>query len=163
MFNRKRAALLICVAFLFGAFFAVQGQVIAGESGTGPGTKGDPLVSRSYVEEQVNKLQQQVTKLQQEVGYLKGELAQIREQYAPGENLDTDVSVKGKQGIVSSEKGAIVRSGPGKNFAQVGGLKKAAKVEILEHQGGWYRITTKTGLSGWVSGKLLVVNNHEID
>lgn len=154
MINRKLAALLVCAAFLLAA--GLYGQVSAGvrQQEGGPGTASDPLVSRSYVDEQVDRLQQQFDRLQKDVSFLKEELAGLQPS-GPGGEQGTVGLTKGKKGAVAAQSGAVLRSGPGKEFEKVGGLKKGAVVEILEVQEGWCRVKTDSGETGWVSGELL--------
>ncbi|MGV0027538.1 SH3 domain-containing protein, partial [Phormidesmis priestleyi] len=43
--------------------------------------------------------------------------------------------------------GVNIRSGPGTNYAIVGGLSGGARVSTFGSSGGWYRVS-----GGWVSG-----------
>lgn len=43
------------------------------------------------------------------------------------------------------------RSGPGTNYAIVGGFNKGATVTITDKQGSWYKVKVSSSKSGWVS------------
>ena len=48
-----------------------------------------------------------------------------------------------------------VRSGPGTNFKVIGGLDKGASVSLVQKKNGWVRVTSDSGIDGWVSQKLV--------
>jgi hypothetical protein len=59
---------------------------------------------------------------------------------------------------VTSANGARVRSGPGTDFEQIGGLARNATVVVLEVTGDWLRVQLDDGREGWVSAGLVVIS-----
>lgn len=120
MINRKLAALLVCAAFLLAA--GLYGQVSAGvrQQEGGPGTASDPLVSRSYVDEQVDWLQQQFDRLQKDVSFLKEELAGLQPS-GPGGEQGTVGLTKGKKGALPLSPGQSCAAAPERNLKKWAG------------------------------------------
>lgn len=48
-----------------------------------------------------------------------------------------------------------VRSGPGTNYKVIGTLPKGAFVSLVQSRKGWVRITSDSGIDGWVSQRLV--------
>ncbi len=48
-----------------------------------------------------------------------------------------------------------MRQGPGTNFHVVTQLPRGTDVDVIERQGGWVKIKTKSGAVGWVSASYL--------
>ncbi len=63
----------------------------------------------------------------------------------------------GKSGTVNVSV-LNVRSGGSTNHAIIGGLVRGTKVSISESAGGWYKVTTPTGLTGYVFAEYITVS-----
>ncbi|MDR0879520.1 MAG: SH3 domain-containing protein [Clostridioides sp.] len=64
-------------------------------------------------------------------------------------------SVSGN-GRVSVSSKLNVRNGAGTNFSVVGKASNGEIVQLLESQGGWYKVKLSNGIVGWVSGQYIV-------
>lgn len=70
----------------------------------------------------------------------------------PSGDASTDVS--GATGSVKTEGGRLyLRTGAGKDNSAVALLDNGTEFTVLEQKGGWTKIQTKDGLSGWVYSK----------
>ncbi len=54
--------------------------------------------------------------------------------------------------VVSPQVGLILRSGPGTDYEQVGGLEYQQGVKVLSEENGWLKIALDNGEEGWVKG-----------
>lgn len=54
--------------------------------------------------------------------------------------------------VVNQPVGLIVRSGPGTDYEQIGGLEYQQGVKVLSEESGWLKITLDNGEEGWVKG-----------
>ncbi|NLO89091.1 MAG: SH3 domain-containing protein [Clostridia bacterium] len=45
-----------------------------------------------------------------------------------------------------------IRTGPGTNYAKVGQVTKGTMLLVYKEERGWYRVSTPSGLKGWISG-----------
>lgn len=67
---------------------------------------------------------------------------------APDENEDGQ-----KIKILQTPNGFLrVRSGPGTGFDEVARVETGDTYDVLEEDGGWYKIKTSNGEEGWISG-----------
>lgn len=67
-----------------------------------------------------------------------------------------------KTGVVKQCDFLNVRSGAGSNNSVVGKVYTNDKVNILEtNSNGWHKISTSSGLTGWVSGTYVTVQNTQ--
>ena len=64
-------------------------------------------------------------------------------------------------GIVSSQRRANIRRGPGTNFAILAALEPGSGLQILgtSEDGGWYKVRLENGAEGWISAALLAVES----
>lgn len=67
--SRKKIFLISVLAILTMTGF-VMGSVVNAAVGS-PGSQGDPLVTKSYIDNEVSKLQKQIDTLKEEVNKLK--------------------------------------------------------------------------------------------
>lgn len=51
---------------------------------------------------------------------------------------------------VNQPVGLIVRSGPGGDYENIGGLEYQASVTVLSEEGGWLKIALSNGEEGWI-------------
>lgn len=177
---RARPLLLYLILVVIGvaAGFFMAKRVMAG--GTGPGSAADPLVSRSYVDEQVATyiagLNQKISDLTTREAQLEQALAQDQAQLGlttiqtptatstpttqtanPGQPAQAPVS---QQLYIKSGNSYVnVRQGPGTNFPLVGTATKgnpgSEPMTVLSQSGGWYQVRLPDGLTGWVAGWLV--------
>ncbi|MGB3294181.1 MAG: SH3 domain-containing protein [Phormidesmis sp.] len=54
--------------------------------------------------------------------------------------------------VVNQPVGLILRSGPGTDYDQIGGLEYQQGVRVLSEESGWLKITLDNGEEGWVKG-----------
>ncbi len=54
--------------------------------------------------------------------------------------------------IVNQPVGLIVRSGPGTDYEQIGGLEYQASLVVLSEESGWLKVQTSSGEEGWIKG-----------
>ena len=76
-----------------------------------------------------------------------------------GENDGSDEETsEPRRGYVT---GSVVniRSGPGTNYAIVGQVKQGTMVLVYDEEGGWYRVSTASGLKGWIAGWLVSLSD----
>ncbi|HBT20369.1 MAG TPA: hypothetical protein DEA47_03235 [Peptococcaceae bacterium] len=81
---------------------------------------------------------------------------------ASSEEKDADKENSGSDGGTSEIKrgyvtGSIVniRSGPGTNYSIVGQVRQGAPLVVYDEKDGWYRVSTTTGIKGWIAGWLV--------
>ena len=64
--------------------------------------------------------------------------------------------------VVNAEFGLNIRSGPGTDYAAVGGLRNGSQVVILGQQPGWYQVLFRNmenqAAIGYVSADYITVN-----
>ncbi len=51
---------------------------------------------------------------------------------------------------VNQPVGLIVRSGPGTDYEQIGGLEYQASLVVLSEESGWLKVQTSSGEEGWI-------------
>lgn len=81
------------------------------------------------------------------------EAAQPAEAPATPVELPNDITIDGYQAVVVQPIGLVLRSGPGTDHSQIGGLDYDTEVTVLEDDPtqGWIRIrVTGNGQEGWV-------------
>lgn len=67
-----------------------------------------------------------------------------------------------KTGVVKPCDFLNVRSGPSANNSVIGKVYTNDKVNILEtHNNGWHKVSTSKGITGWVSGRYITVQNQQ--
>ncbi len=171
-FMRARPLVLYLTLVVIGvaAGFFMGARVMAG--GTGPGSAADPLVSRSYVDDQVATyiagLNQRISDLTTREAQLEQTLAQAQKQQGitpiqpapttnPGQPAPADTS---QQLYIKAGNSYVnLRQGPGTNFPLVGtatrGNPDSEPMTVLSQSGGWYQVSLPDGRTGWVAGWLV--------
>ena len=173
--NVGRWAIVIigCMLF-FGIGFKAGEFVEAG--GITPGSVGDPLAAKSYVDKAVGEkitelqaqaeslaakvkdLQDTVDKLQSKVGVqtnVSG--SEPAPQSAPTksvENTEENVSPTGQTAYVKAS--ANVRKGPGTNYEIVSGLSNGKSVPVLKIEGDWVYVDLGDK-KGWINRNLVEI------
>lgn len=170
MRTRPLVLYVTLVAFGVAAGFFVASRVMAG--GNGPGSVADPLVSRSYVDEQVatyvTGLQQRVSDLTAREAQLEQALAEVQKQQgitpiqpaqttSPAQPVQATVS---KQLYIKTDNSYVnLRQGPGTSYPLVGtatrGKPDSEPMTVLAESGGWYQVRLPDALTGWVAGWLV--------
>lgn len=178
--RKKRVALmagLVLTGLAFG--FLIGSAVFAG--GGEPGSAADPLVARSYVDEQVaayiSGLEKKAADLSARALELETALAKLQRQVGitpikPGEPVNSGTpttpttptapgsdSVQGRKIYISAENSAVnLRTGPGTGYDLVVTVVRGSGSEpmtVLSQSGEWYRVKTADGHTGWVAGWLM--------
>jgi uncharacterized protein YgiM (DUF1202 family) len=180
---RARPLVLYLCLVVFGVaagFFAAS-RVMAG--GNGPGSPADPLVSRSYVDEQVATyiagLNQQISNLTAREAQLEQALAAVQKQQGitpiqPAQNTGITGSTQGaaqstSPGQPAQSSGQLyiktdnsyvnLRQGPGTGYPLAGkatrGDADCEPMTVLAENGGWYQVRLPDSLTGWVAGWLV--------
>ncbi len=158
------------VAFGVAAGFFAASRVMAG--GNGPGSAADPLVSQSYVDEQVAtyvaSLQQRVSALTAREAQLEQALAEVQKQQgitpiqpAPASTPSQPVqaTVSGQLYIKTGNSYVNLRQGPGTSYPLLGTATKgnpdSEPMTVLAESGGWYQVRLPDARTGWVAGWLV--------
>jgi DNA-binding protein H-NS len=171
---RKKIVLpILLLSFIIGIF--VGQSVFAG--GVTPGSEGDPLVTKAFVESalnsQLSQLQQQVAQLQNEANNLRQQVAFLENkigtkapiQSPPTNNSQQQPSTvtppqsseaqpKQKVAYVKQSNSANTvntRSGAGTSYSIVAKVSKGSKMIILDEQNDWYRVKLEDGKLAWVA------------
>ena len=121
----------------------------AGAAGNDPGSQGDPLVAKSYVDQKIAGILDRLTKLETEVASLQ----KSQNQPAPS---TPPPAASTKHGSVSGIY-VNVRSGPGLGNRIVTTASKGTGADVLGSQNGWYNIRLSNGTVGWIAGWLVTV------
>jgi serine/threonine-protein kinase len=77
---------------------------------------------------------------------------------APAPTVAPDRTVRG---IVASQGGAFLRSGPGSEYQPVGGLPNGAPVRAVGQSNGWLMVESETGQQGFILGSLVNIQNGD--
>ena len=178
--NIGRWAIVIIGCLLFFGIGYKSGEFVEA-GGIAPGSVGDPLAAKSYVDKAVTEkltqlqsqsqnLESKVTELQQTVVKLQEGLKNA-EVVANGETFPTDDQLPpkntGDKTTITSQKptgqiatvtapSANVRSGAGKDFPIVTGLLKGKSVPVLAVQNDWVNVELGN-VKGWVSKDLVEI------
>jgi uncharacterized protein YgiM (DUF1202 family) len=161
---------LSLVAFGVAAGFFVASRVMAG--GNGPGSAADPLVARSYVDEQVATyiagLQQRVSDLTAREAQLEQALAEVQKQQGitpiqPAQTTTPSQPAQAaapKQLYIKTDNSYVnLRQGPGTSYPLVGtatrGKPDSEPMTVLAESGGWYQVRLPDSRTGWVAGRLV--------
>ncbi len=169
---RARPLVLYLSLVVFGvaAGFFVASRVMAG--GNGPGSAADPLVARSYVDEQVATyiagLQQRVSDLSAREAQLEQALAEAQKQQGitPIQPAQTttpsqpaQAAAPGQLYIKAGNSYVNLRPGPGTSYPLVGtaisGNPDSEPMTVLAASGGWYQVRLPDNRTGWVAGWLV--------
>jgi uncharacterized protein YgiM (DUF1202 family) len=124
-----------------------------GAAGNDPGTQGDPLVARSYVDTKIAGILDRLTKIESDVADLKQKIAQTP---APATGGQTPTTPQVKRGTVSGSY-VNIRTGAGTNYGLVTTVAKGTTAEVLSSQNNWYKIKLNNGTVGWIAGWLFSV------
>ncbi len=145
MHNRVRSLVLAGLVVAVVGVGVLIGQQV-GAAGNDPGSQGDPLVAKSYVDQKIAGILDRLTSLENAVAALQ----KNQNQPAPSTPSPAPAS---KRGTVS---GAYVniRSGPGLNNKIITTASKGTGADILGSQNGWYNIRLSNGTAGWIAGWL---------
>ena len=137
------------------------GKMFVSYAGAGdPGTNEDPIVSESYMKQELGKIQSEVNKLKNEIADLKkdinnGSSSGGGSSSSGGSNTSKPESSLGTATVTTEVLN--VRSGAGTSYSKVGELRRGTKVTLLEKKGSWYKVKTSS-ITGWVSGDYLSIN-----
>lgn len=155
--------------------FFLGSVVFAG--GVEPGSVSDPLVARSYVDEQVksyiSELEGRITALNARALQLEKELAELQARsglnpITPGETSepgsgttnpggDTPAPGSGKKVVYIKEGNSYVnlRSGPGTNHEIVGKALPGEPMAVIGQEGDWYQVSLSGGKTAWIAAWLV--------
>ena len=179
MRTRPLVLYLNLVAFGMSEGFFAASRVLAG--GNGPGSAADPLVSQSYVDEQVAtyvaSLQQRVSNLTAQEAQLEQALAEVQKQQGitpiqpaqtstPSQPAQTSTPSQPVQATVSDQlyiktdnSYVNLRQGPGTSYPLLGtatrGNPDSEPMTVLAESGGWYQVRLPDARTGWVAGWLV--------
>ncbi len=170
MRTRPLVLYVTLVAFGVAAGFFAASRVMAG--GNGPGSAADPLVSQSYVDEQVAtyvaSLQQRVSDLTAQEAQLEQALAKVQKQQGitPIQPAQTSTPSQPVQATVSDQlyiktdnSYVNLRQGPGTSYPLLGtatrGNPDSEPMTVLAESGGWYQVRLPDARTGWVAGWLV--------
>jgi len=160
----------LLVAFLGAGFWL--GRSVSAQTSQ-PGSAEDPLVSKSYVDEQVGKkitdLESRVTALTTKVGALEKTVQDLQSKLAGqgsgGTSGGTGGGTSGGTGggstapvgigktvyVKSGNSYMNIRSGPGTTYALVTKVNPGIGMTVLEVSGQWYKVKVSTGKVGWAA------------
>lgn len=141
-----------------GLGFFLESVVFAG--GGEPGSVSDPLVARSYVDEQVQnyieELEEEITALNTRASKLEKELADLQTSsgITPVEQGGTEPGSEGGQQVVFiKEDNSYVnlRTGPGTNHEITGRALPGEPLVVLGQDGDWYQVRLTGGNTAWIA------------
>lgn len=176
MFSKKLLSVLVLTSVL--ATGVIMGQKAqAGPGGGGPGSVLDPLVARSYVEQQVEQkigqVEQRIINLQARVEKLRNQVASLEQLVSAGGQISNITprqpvseplpqpspapTPAPRRGTVNAPSGANIRSGPGINHAKLATVPRQTVLEIIGDNGQWYKVKLADGSTGWIFAELLKV------
>ena len=150
---------LTLVAIGVVAGFFLSSRVMAGSAQ--PGSAADPLVSKSYVDQQVAALNKQIADLEQAVAQLQKQQGITPIQPAPATQTAQPVQTSAaKQVYIKAENNSVnLRQGPGTNYSIVGtlgrGKPSVEPMTMLAQNSGWDQVRLPDGRTGWISGSLV--------
>lgn len=61
-----------------------------------------------------------------------------------------DPPAQGDRAYVNQPVGLILRSGPGTDYANIGGLDHQESVDVIAEEGGWLNVILSNGEEGWI-------------
>jgi hypothetical protein len=157
--------------------------VFAATQGAEPGSDQDPIVSKSYVDAAVNQLAARVQLLLEQNDSLKNQNAQLTTRVEAQEQalkslqeaVKSGGGASGTKGDTGSTGGTAanptasagqcvvnvpvlnIRTQPNTTSDIVMQVVKNEMLNIVSSSGGWYKITTSAGTSGYVLGRLVTV------
>ncbi len=92
-------------------------------------------------------------------GWMSGEVLRVDAATAANLPLVQGDRVSAKQSsAVTTDTGIRVRTGPATTFESIGKLGAGIKVDVLAHDGGWYKVQTPSGVTGWVTADYLRIS-----
>lgn len=131
------------------------GKMFVSYAGAGdPGTSDDPIVSESYMKQELGKMQSEINKLKNEIADLKDN-AGSGSSSSDSSNTSKPESSLGTATVTTEVLN--VRSGAGTSYSKIGELRRGTKVTLLEKKGSWYKVKTSS-ITGWVTGDYLSVS-----
>lgn len=145
---------LLCLTLIAGIFI---GKAVFADELPAPGSQGDPLVTKSYVdvlENKITALQNQVATLENTVKTLQDRIAQLEK--SPPSSQNPNPPAVQKKVIVIVDK-ANIRSGPGTNYSKIGEAKKGATYILVSQSGSWYKIKLAENKYGYIYAPLVKV------
>ena len=179
----KRIFIMIFVMFLIISVYYIGGTfaATAGE----PGSDQDPLVTKGYVDVNIDKHEKMLQQIQTQIDTLQNEKNLANEKITLQDQqikaLQTEVSaLKVKvstsstpttpttpttpaTGTTKTGQGTInanslnMRSASNTTAAIVGKLTKGMVVDIVSKSGEWYRVKNSKGVIGWTLGKYVTI------
>jgi hypothetical protein len=152
---------LVLVVIGVAAGFFVASRVMAG--GTAPGSAADPLVSKSYVDEQVATyiagLNQKISDLTAQEAQLEQSLAQVQGQQGISQSQPAQTSAPQQLYIKTGNSQINLRQGPGTNYALMGtatrGNPDSEPMTVLSQSGDWYQVRLPDDRTAWVADWLV--------
>ncbi|MGD0153005.1 MAG: SH3 domain-containing protein [Thermacetogeniaceae bacterium] len=164
------------VAIGVAAGFFLSSRVMAG--GAQPGSAADPLVSRSYVDQQVAtyiagqekriadltareaQLEQALAQVQKQQGITPIQPAQTTQTVQPTQTSQPAQPSVSKKLYIKTENNYVnLRQGPSTNYPLVGtatrGNSNNEPMTVLSQTGDWDQVQLPDGRTGWVAGWLV--------
>jgi len=156
--------LLFAVTALVGAIigFSLGSTVFAG--GWEPGSASDPLVARSYVDEQVQnyikELEERISALNTRTLELEKELANL--QAGSGTTTPADTTPTGQVVFIKEDNSYVnLRSGPGTNHETVGRVLPGEPLVVIGQDNDWYQVRLSDGQVAWIAAWLVTVPSYK--
>ncbi|HWJ02886.1 MAG TPA: SH3 domain-containing protein [Verrucomicrobiae bacterium] len=151
----RNLVIAVVVVTVIGAGVLIGKQV--GAAGVDPGSQGDPLVAKSYVDSKIANILDRLTKLESDVAEIKSTLSKTPAPSTPSTPSNpTTPAPTVKKGTVSGAW-VNIRSGPGTGYSKVTTVGKGTVGEVLGSDSGWYKIKLGNGTVGWIAGWLFTV------
>ena len=151
--------LYLCLVVIgVAAGFFMASRVMAGSAA--PGSAADPLVSQSYVDEQVATyiagLNQRISDMTAQEAQLEQTLAQVQGQQG---TAPAKAAVSKQLYIKTGNSHVNLRKGPGTSYAVIGtatrGDPDSEPMTVLSQSGDWYQVRLPDARTAWVADWLV--------
>ena len=133
---KKKKILGLCIV-LATAF--MSGHMYISAATAEPGSSSDPVVTESYMKQELAKLQSEITALK----------SQINNGGSTGGNTGSSTGSIGT-GVVDIKGGLNIRSSASWSASVLKTIADGTTVTVNEESNGWYKITAE-GVTGWVA------------
>lgn len=143
---RFRNLLVASVVFAVVGVGVLIGRQV-GAAGVDPGSQGDPLVARSYVDSKLTAISDRLAKLENDVAALLKN---------GGQSQSPSPAPTVKRGTVNGDY-VNIRSGSSTGYKVLAVVTRGTSAEVLGSQNGWYQIKLANGAVGWIAGWLFTV------